>query len=104
MNIPTEIRRWVSLGCVVVVLIFAGLALSYCHERGQARKARAEASVAQATGKALDRVAAETPVIRQEQAEKQREVDSIEGSDTRLPDGYGKSLERVRRGGKSHHP
>jgi len=96
--------RIVQIGALIVALIFLGLTLSYCHERGQARKARAEASVAQATGKALDRVAAETPIIRQEQAEKQREVDSIEGSDTRLPDGYGKSLERVRRGDKPRHP
>ena len=46
--------------------------------------------------KALDNVAAQTPVIRQEQEEKQADVDKIEGSDTRLPDGYGDSLQRLR--------
>jgi len=96
--------RIVQIGALIVALIFLGLTLSYCHERGQARKARAEASVAQATGKALDRVAAETPVIRQEQAEKQNEAEKIEGADTRLPDGFGRSLERVRRGGKHNDP
>lgn len=103
MNIPAEIRKWVALGTIVVALIFLGLTLSYCHERGQARKARAEASVSQATGKALDRVAAETPVIRQEQEEKQRNVDAIEGADQRLPDGFSAELERVRRGGGKHN-
>ena len=62
--------------------------------------ARNEAKVAGSVGKQLDRVAAETPVIRQEQEEKQREAAQIEGADTPLPAGFGPSLERVRRGGK----
>lgn len=90
----TEARRWITLGAIVVALILAGVTLSWCMGRG----GRDDARVAEATGKALDNVAKETPVIRQEQEEKQREVDQIEGSDTRLPDGYGESLERVRRG------
>jgi len=93
MNIPAEIRKWVVLGCVVVTLCFALAIFTTCTNRN-----RDDNRTQVATGKALDRVASETPIIRQEQAEKQREVDQIEGSDTRLPDGYGKSLERVRRG------
>lgn len=92
---PAEIRRWVTLGAIVVILIFVGVTLAWCAGRG----GRDDARVAATTGKALDKVAEQTPVIRQEQEEKQREVEAIEGSDTRLPDGYGKSLERVRRGG-----
>ena len=91
--------RAVQIGAVVVTLIFVGLTLAYCVERGNAHRAKSEASIARATGKALDRVAAETPVIRQEQAEKQRAVDEIEGANKRLPDGFAAELERVRRGG-----
>ncbi len=98
---PAEIRRWVTLAVIVVILIFVGVTLAWCAGRGGRDDARAAA----ATGKALDKVAEQTPVIRQEQEEKQREVEAIEGSDTRLPDGYGKSLERVRRGsGNSRQP
>lgn len=93
MNIPEEIRKWVGLGVLIAVLCLAFAVLTMCNNRN-----RDDNRTQVATGKALDRVASETPVIRQEQAEKQREVDQIEGSDTRLPDGYGKSLERVRRG------
>lgn len=94
---PAEIRRWVTLCAIVVILIFVGVTLAWCAGRG----GRDDARVAAVTGKALDKVAEQTPVIRQEQEEKQREVEAIEGSDTRLPDGYGKSLERVRRGGSN---
>ena len=93
MNIPEEIRKWVGLGVLIVVLCLAFAVLTMCNNRN-----RDNSRTQVATGKALERVASETPVIRQEHAEKQREVDQIEGSDTRLPDGYGKSLERVRRG------
>jgi hypothetical protein len=93
VNIPEEIRKWVGLGVLIVILCLAFAVLTMCSNRN-----RDDNRTQVATGKALDRVASETPVIRQEQAEKQREVDQIEGSDTRLPDGYGKSLERVRRG------
>ena len=96
MNIPAEIRRWLILGCVVVALIFALAVFTMCHKPS----ARNEAKVAGSVGKQLDRVAAETPVIRQDQEEKQREADKIDGADTPLPAGFGTSLERVRRGGK----
>ena len=81
--------------CVIVTL---SLAVGWCQQREATKRAKAERNVAVATGKALDKVAAETPVIRQEQAEKQREADQIPGADQRLPDGYGARLECVRRG------
>ena len=96
--IPREIRAAFYIGALIVVLVFIVLALSYCSEKDRLKRSKSEASVATATGKALDTVAAETPVIRQDQEEKQRAVDAIEGSDTRLPDGFGADLERVRRG------
>jgi len=85
--------RIVSIISLVVVLCLAMAVLTMCGNRN-----RDDNRTQIATGKALDRVATETPVIRQEQAEKQREVDQIQGADTPLPDGFGKSLERVRRG------
>lgn len=96
--IPTEIRRAVSIAIAVCILILAGLTLAWCNARQDAKRSKAEKTVAVATGKALDKVAEQTPVIRQEQQEKQREVDQIEGSDTRLPDGYGRKLECLRSG------
>ncbi len=97
--IPPEIRRWVVGGAAVVALIFIVLTLSWCSERH-----RVDRNVSVATGKALDQVAAETPIIRQDQQEKQREVDEIQGADDRLPDGFGADLERVRRGNHSRQP
>jgi hypothetical protein len=94
--IAPEVRRWLILGCVVVALIFA-LAVFTMIRKPSARN---EAKVAGSVGKQLDRVAAETPVIRQEQEEKQRAVNEIEGAGERLPDGFASELERVRRGGK----
>lgn len=94
MNIPVEIRKWLVLGVVIVVLCFAMAILTMINKPS----ARNEAKVAGSVGKQLDRVAAETPVIRQEQEEKQRAVDEIEGADQRLPDGFSAELERVRRG------
>lgn len=103
--IPKEIRMAVSIGALIVLLIFIALALSWCSERERSRRARADATVAGATGKALDQVASETPAIRQDQEEKQRAVDEIQGADERLPDGFGADLERVRRGsGKRNDP
>ena len=94
--------RIIQIGAVVITLIFAGLTLAYCVERGNAHRAKSEASIARATGKALDRVAAETPVIRQEQQDKENAVENIDGADQPLPAGFGAELERVRRG--NGHP
>jgi hypothetical protein len=89
------LRAWLVLGVVVLALL---LTVSWCADRARLKTMRAETTVGQATGKALDAVATETPVIRQEQQEKQREVEKIEGADQRLPAGFGADLERVRRG------
>ena len=94
----TQIRTIGSLVVLAVMLVIILLALSWCSERDRAKRARAEATIGQATGKALDSVAKQTPVIRQDQKEKQRAVDEIQGADDRLPDGFGADLERVRRG------
>lgn len=92
------LRAWIALGVIVLVVL---LTVSWCADRARLKTMRGEATVAAATGEALDTVAEQTPVIRQEQAEKQREVEKIEGADQRLPVGFGASLERVRRGNGS---
>jgi type VI protein secretion system component VasK len=96
------LRAWITLGVIVLALL---LTMSWCADRARLKTMRGEATVGAATGKALDTVATETPVIRQQQAEKQREVEKIEGADQRLPAGFGADLERVRRGtGASNDP
>ena len=80
---------------VVVVALVVGL-LSW--RASCSSNDRADRNTQVATGKALDKVAEQTPVIREDQEEKQREVDEIPGADQRLPDGFGRDLERVRRG------
>lgn len=82
--------------CVIVCLV---LLLGYCQARKEARTAKSEGRVATATGKALDRVSEQSEGIRADQKEKERGVDTIEGSDQRLPDGFGAELERVRKRG-----
>lgn len=97
--------RWAVLGAVVLMLILTVVTLSWCSERERLKQSRQEANVAAATGRALDKVAKETPAIRQDQEEKQRAVDQIPGADQRLPDGFGADLERVRRGsGQPRNP
>lgn len=86
-----ETKSWLYLAAVIALLILATVVVSRCtqsHDQSQ----RTE----KATSKALDTVATQTPVIRQEQEDKQREVDNIEGSDQRLPDGYGRDLQQLR--------
>lgn len=96
------LRAWIALGVIVLAIL---LTVSWCADRARLKTMRGEATVAAATGEALDTVAEQMPVIRQEQAEKQREVEKIEGADQRLPAGFGASLERVRRGnGSSDDP
>lgn len=69
-----------------------------------AREARQDANQAKATGKALDRVSTETPIIRDEQKEKENEVSKIEGADAPLPPGFGADLERVRNRPAGNNP
>ena len=92
------LRAWIALGVIVLAIL---LTVSWCADRARLKTMRGEATVAAAVGEALDTVAEQTPAIRQEQAEKQREVEKIEGADQRLPAGFGASLERVRRGNGS---
>jgi septal ring-binding cell division protein DamX len=97
MILPTTLyNRVLTIFAVVILLIIIGLSLAWCGQRGANQKR--DAVVAKTTGRALDKVAEQTPVIRQEQKEKENEVSAIEGSDARLPDGFGADLERVRRG------
>jgi hypothetical protein len=93
------LRAWIALGVIVLALL---LTMSWCSDRARLKDARREASIAAATGKALDAVASQTPVIRQEQREKEDAVEKIEGADQPLPPGFGAELERVRRG--NGHP
>jgi len=99
--ITSEIRRWIVLGLCVAALCLLFALLTMCNGRNADRgRIQTEA----ATGRALDNVAHETPIIRQEQQEKQSEVDRIEGADERLPDGFASELERVRRGEQRRNP
>lgn len=94
MRNPFPLRTWLILAFIVLlVLALFGWRAGCVAARG----AKAERNVAVATGTALDKVAAETPVIRQEQQEKEHAVEQIDGADQRLPDGFGADLERVRR-------
>lgn len=95
--IPQEIRRIVYVGALLIALMFAVLTLSWCADRARIKEMRAQATVAAATGKALDTVVTETATIRQEQVEKQDEVKKLNGAGLRLPDNFGRDLERVRR-------
>ena len=93
LDIPEAIRRYVAIAVAIAILCLCFALLTMCQGRDVDRgRIRTE----NATGRALDTVARETPIIRQDQEEKQRAVDEIEGSDQRLPDGYGDSLQRVR--------
>lgn len=95
MITPHFARKAIIIFAIVIALCVLGFSLSTCLHGVQSQKR--DAVVAKTTGKALDKVAEQTPVIRQEQKEKENEVSAIEGSDARLPDGYGSELERVRR-------
>jgi type VI protein secretion system component VasK len=88
------LRAWIALGVIVLVVL---LTLSWCADRARVKEMRAQATVAAATGKALDTVVTETAAIRQEQVEKQDEVKKLNGAGLRLPDNFGRDLERVRR-------
>lgn len=91
MTFLRETKSWLYLLAILGALILATVVLARCTQ-SQRQQARTEKVAA----KSLDKVATETPAIRKEQEEKQREVDNIEGSDTRLPDGYGRDLQRLR--------
>lgn len=88
------LRAWIVLGVIVLAVL---LTVSWCADRARLKTMRGEATVAAATGEALDTVVTETAAIRQEQVEKQDEVKKLNGAGMRLPDNFGRDLERVRR-------
>lgn len=96
IDFTAPLRKWLWIGCTIAALCLVFAVLTMCHQRDTSRD-RERTQVA--TGKALDTVAAKTGTIRNDQQEKQADVDKIQGSDQRLPDGFGRDLERVRRGG-----
>lgn len=87
------LRGAVAVGVGIALLCLVMAVLTMCNGRNDDR---ARNQTANATGKALDTVTRETSNIQADTVEKQREVDTIEGSDQRLPDGFGADLERVR--------
>lgn len=88
-------KAW-ALGGVVALILVLIVAVKVAVDRAERAERRAEQ--AQTTTKALDKVATETTGIRQEQKEREDEVDKIPGADAPLPAGFGADLERVRRG------
>lgn len=95
------LRWWGVIGAVAAVLTLYG---AFKYQQHRADRAEADLAPAIATGKALDSVATQTPIIRQDQKERQDAVDQIQGSDDRLPDGYGAELERLRNGRANPNP
>ena len=95
------LRSWLILAAIVVGVI---VLLSWRSSCASARDAKSEARQESTVAEQLDGVAAKTPVIRQEQKEQEDAVENLPGADQRLPDGFGRDLERVRRGGERRNP
>jgi len=89
------LKVWLGIGVVAVILALWG---AYEFQKARADRAVTEARQATVTSDALDKVATKTDQIRSDTQEKEAQVDQIEGSDTRLPDGWAESLQRVRDG------
>jgi Flp pilus assembly protein TadB len=87
---------WQVKAGAVTLVAFALLWTAYSHQKARADRAVAEARQERVTSRALDTVAEQTQSIRSQQQETERAVDEIQGSDQRLPDGYGARLERLR--------
>lgn len=92
------ISRTTLIIAIVAVLCFIMAGVTMCVQRDRIAGQKRDIQVAKTTGKALDTVTTKTETIRTEQKAKEDEVTKIEGSDQRLPDGFGRDLERVRRG------
>lgn len=87
------LKVWAGLGVIVVAL---SLFAAYQYQKSRADRAEARVVDAVAVSNALETVATETPLIRQDQKEREHEVEQIPGADQRLPDGFGRDLQRVR--------
>lgn len=96
-----SVKQWLLF--LFVAILFLAL-LGWRAGCTAAKQAQSRADIAVTTGEQLDKVAAQTPVIRQDQKEKEDEIEQLPGADQPLPDGFGAELERVRRGGKPHDP
>lgn len=92
-RIPMRIYAFGAVALIMLSLVFA-----VNHATKRAERAERTARQATITTKALDKAATDTQAARQEQKDKEDEVSRIEGSDARLPDGFGRDLERVRSG------
>lgn len=93
------LKVWAGIG-VVAAIVALSVALKVSIDRTQRAEERARSEAAKS--EALDRVAIQTTGIRSDQKEKEHEVETIPGADTRLPDGFGRDLQRVR--DRSRHP
>jgi hypothetical protein len=95
------LKVWVGIGVVALILALYG---AYRFQEARANRAVAEARQATATADALDKVATETPAIRDDQKDRENEVSTIPGAETRLPDNFGRDLERVRQRPANRNP
>lgn len=100
MTIPGTFRAYVTIGAIIVIACLLFAVLTMC-QGSKTQHARLQTE--NATGKALDLVTTKTETINTDTKAKQDEADKIEGSDTKLPDGYGSALQRVR-DGKRNNP
>jgi biopolymer transport protein ExbB/TolQ len=87
---------WQVKAGAVTLVAFALLWTAYSYQKARADRAVAEVRQQRVTTRALDTVAEKTESIRSQQQETERAVDEIQGSDQRLPDGFGAELERLR--------
>lgn len=90
--------RQIKLALILIaVACFVLSGVTMCAQRRTIDAQKRDIAVARETGKALDRVSAETDAIRKQQKAKEDEVEQIPGSDIRLPDGHGSALEQLRK-------
>lgn len=93
-------RSLITIGAILVIACLLFAVLTMCQG---SKTQHAKLQTENATGKALDRVTTKTETINTDTKAKQDEADKIEGADTKLPDGYGSALQRVR-DGKRQNP
>ena len=100
MTFPGSLRSSLTIGAFIVIACLLFAVLTMCQG---SKTQHAKLQTENATGKALDRVTTKTETINMDTKAKQDEADKIEGAETRLPDGYGSALQRVR-DGKRNNP